>query len=511
MNMKAIILARVSTEEQKEAGNSLPAQLLRLQKYCKEKKLNIFKEFNFDESAWKTKREEFKKIIEMLQTSKETMALCCDKIDRLIRNFTMDLALLEELRRAGKIELHFPSDNIILHKDSPATDLFRFTIGVSLAKYYSDSVSDNVKRANENRIKNSEWIGKAPVGYTNYEDEKGNKDIMIDTRRSPYVKQMFEMYATGNYSLRQVKEVMDQAGLKSNTASPKLLTISMIYHTLKNPFYYGMMKIKNELYQHKYPPLITENLFDKAQEIMNGWHKKPFKYASKPFIFRGLIKCADCGCTITPETSKGHIYYSCTNYHKAHKKRIYVKEAELLEPVLKLLDSINLPDEKVKELVQDLKQATKSENRFFTNTLQELRKEYDKIENRKSKLQDDKYDGSITNYFYDKKFKEYTEKQAKLMTEISKHDKANNQYYITANTILNLAKRARKIFENSEVAEKRQFLNYLLQNCQLKDKNLSYKLKTPFDTVLSASKCSNLLPGWDSNPRPIGYTYPLVS
>ena len=161
-----------------------------------------------------------------------------------------------------------------------------------------------------------------------------------------------------------------------------------------------------------------------------------------------------------------------------------------------------MPDKKVKELVQDLKQATKSENRFFTNTLQELRNEYDKIENRKSKLQDDKYDGSITNDFYDKKFKEYTEKQAKLMTEISKHDKANNQYYITANTILNLAKRAREIFENSEVPEQRQFLNYLLQNCQLKDKNLIYKLKTPYDTVLSASKCSNLLPGSDSNRRP---------
>lgn len=79
------------------------------------------------------------------------------------------------------------------------------------------------------------------------------------------------------------------------------------------------------------------------------------------------------------------------------------------------------------------------------------------------------------------------------MTEISKHDKANNQYYITANTILNLAKRAREIFENSEVPEQRQFLNYLLQNCQLKDKNLIYKLKAPFDTVLLASKCSNLL------------------
>jgi DNA invertase Pin-like site-specific DNA recombinase len=35
--MKAIIIARVSTEEQKEAGLSLPAQVTRLEKYCHNK------------------------------------------------------------------------------------------------------------------------------------------------------------------------------------------------------------------------------------------------------------------------------------------------------------------------------------------------------------------------------------------------------------------------------------------------------------------------------------------
>jgi len=35
--MKAIILAKVSTEEQKKAGNSLPAQIERLESYCKRK------------------------------------------------------------------------------------------------------------------------------------------------------------------------------------------------------------------------------------------------------------------------------------------------------------------------------------------------------------------------------------------------------------------------------------------------------------------------------------------
>ena len=55
--MKAILISRVSTEEQKEAGNSLPAQVARLEKYCQNKGFEILKTFSFDESAYKDQRE----------------------------------------------------------------------------------------------------------------------------------------------------------------------------------------------------------------------------------------------------------------------------------------------------------------------------------------------------------------------------------------------------------------------------------------------------------------------
>ncbi len=56
---KAVIIARVSTEEQKEAGNSLPAQVARLENYCERKGFEVIKKFSFDESAYKNNREEF--------------------------------------------------------------------------------------------------------------------------------------------------------------------------------------------------------------------------------------------------------------------------------------------------------------------------------------------------------------------------------------------------------------------------------------------------------------------
>jgi len=96
---------------------------------------------------------------------------------------------------------------------------------------------------------------------------------------------------------------------------------------------------------------------------------------------------------------------------------------------------------------------------------------------------------------FNKKLKEYKEKQSELNEKIQKYTDADENYYIIANTVLNLAKRAYKIFQSSEVLEKRQLLNFLLQNLQLKDRKLMFKLKTPFDTVLQANGCSNLLRG----------------
>ena len=89
---------------------------------------------------------------------------------------------------------------------------------------------------------------------------------------------------------------------------------------------------------------------------------------------------------------------------------------------------------------------------------------------------------------------------------MASYTQADEKFYITANIVLNLAQRAYEIFESSEVAEKRQLLNFLLQNLELKGRKLIYKLKTPFDMVLLANKCSSLLRGQDSNLRPGGYT-----
>ena len=100
---------------------------------------------------------------------------------------------------------------------------------------------------------------------------------------------------------------------------------------------------------------------------------------------------------------------------------------------------------------------------------------------------------------FNKKLKEYKEKQAELEAKMQSYTDADENYYLTANMTLKMAKIAYEVFQSSELEEKRQILNFSLQNLKLQDKNLSFELKTPFDTVLQASKCSNLGERGDSN------------
>lgn len=498
--MKAIVLARVSTKEQADEGQSIPAQQRRMQEYALQKELQISKTFQIIESSTTDVRKEFEKIIEYIRSSKEPVALIVEAVDRLQRSFKESI-VLDDFRKQGKLEIHFVRENLVLTEKANSSQLLQWDMAVMFARGYVLQLSDNVKRSVEQKIKNGEWAGMSPLGYLNVDTSSG-KDIIPDPSRSHFVVKVYELYATGTWSMKKIKDEMIKLGFR--TRKGKKPSESIIHHILRNPFYYGMMDNKGELHPHRYHRLISKDLYDKCQDVMAGYKKQPFKAGAKPFALRGMVKCAECGCLMSPYTKKGkYTYYACTNAKGFCTNKKLIKEEELLKPIYKALNAIQLPDEKIEELTQALKTTAHNETEFYTQSIDTLKERHDLLQNRISQLYDDKADGRITADFYDTKFKEYKEEQKEVVNEMATHVRADEDFYITANQVANLAQRAVEIFESSEPQEKRQLLGFLLQNCTHDGKNLLYELRSPFNELVLLSTNSTWLPRLDSNQRPI--------
>lgn len=483
--MKAIILARVSTKEQEEKDHSNPAQVRRLKEYVQKKQLTELTTFEIAESSTQDTRKKFEQVLTLIKNSTEIVALVVETVDRLQRSFK-ESVVLDDLRKAGKVELHFVRENLVLSKDANSSQLLQWDMAVMFARSYVLQLSDNVKRSIEQKLKKGEVIGRAPLGYLNIRDDNDESNVVVDPQRGHLIIKMFELYASGQYSVKLLAKEMERLGLRSLTGKP--LSTSNIEYYLKNPFYYGQNKVKGKLYPHKFEPLISYNLFLKVQEVFTSWNKKPFQYAARPFIFRGLITCANCGCTITPELKKGkYTYYSCTNY-KGKCQRIWVNETELLKPIYEVLGAMQIPQDKLDFLTAQLRKNNETKTVYHKHALEELNRQYQLLQNRIDRLMDLLLDSSITKEDYDKKFKELKEKQQDIVLQIEEHTEADESYYITASTVLNLAKRALEIFESSQITEKRQLLNFLLQNCRLEGKKLMFTIRNPFGAIVTATE-----------------------
>ncbi len=97
-------------------------------------------------------------------------------------------------------------EGLVLNSKSNSSDLLRWDMGVMFARSYVLQLSDNIKRSKEQSARNGVWLGLAPTGYMHTVDDKGDKTIVPDPELAPFIRKMFELYATGNYSLARLRD-----------------------------------------------------------------------------------------------------------------------------------------------------------------------------------------------------------------------------------------------------------------------------------------------------------------
>lgn len=297
---------------------------------------------------------------------------------------------------------------------------------------------------------------------------------------------MYEWYSTDAYSMNLIR---DEVKKVFNVNFSK----SRVDHIFKNPFYCGIMIYNERKYPHNYDRIITQELFDKVQEVKAGHHKKSFKYAGLPFLYRGLIKCADCGCMITPErkTKKSgqvYHYYHCTQYNGKHGAE-WLREEELTKQFAKAFSSLQMPDEVLEDIVEALRNTHSDKSEFRKTLFNQYQVEHQKYQNRIELMYEDKLDGSITESLYEKKRNEYQAKQREINKKITKLQFADEEYYLTSEYILKLASKAGELFKSSELQERRILLKMTLQNLVLDARKARFDWIKPFDAIaLHASR-----------------------
>ncbi|HNR81754.1 MAG TPA: recombinase family protein, partial [Candidatus Pacearchaeota archaeon] len=197
MKTKYFLYARKSTEDEERQVMSIEAQLAELADFAKRENIEISEQFIESKSAKKPGREFFNEMIQKIYESKEPVGILAWHPDRLARN-SVDGGQVIYLIDIGKIaSLRFPT---FWFEPTPQ-GLFMLQVAFGQSKYYSDNLSENVKRGIRQKLRRGEWPGLAPFGYVN---NPKTRTIEPDQMKARVIKKAFEEYAQGRHTLESL-------------------------------------------------------------------------------------------------------------------------------------------------------------------------------------------------------------------------------------------------------------------------------------------------------------------
>src|SRR3989339_766119 len=411
--MKYIIYVRKSTEEDDRQVLSIEAQFVELREFAAKEKLEIVASFEEAKTAKEPGRIKFGEMLSFLESGKAEGILSWNP-DRLARNSVDGGRVIHMIDRGLIKALKFPT---FWFEPTPQ-GLFMLQIAFGQSKYYVDSLRENVTRGMRQKVRNGVWPSKAPLGYLNNPKTRG---IDVDTDKTRKVKKIFELYATGNYNLREIAEWCKRVNLKSNLGND--ISIGKVHELLQNVFYFGLMKYKGETHEATHEPLISKKLFDRVQEIMRE-KGKPQKMKKHNFAFLGLMKCP-CSAAITAEkkikpSGKEYVYYRCTKKKGPCQEKHFLRDEELYGQIKSFLQKVSLSSHDTERVLAELDKEESNAKEQAKATVQNLKEKLTETEKKLEKLLDVYLDETITAEEYASRKEKLVKQKVSLREQI--HD-----------------------------------------------------------------------------------------
>ena len=340
-------------------------------------------------------RPKFQRMLQLVNHGyfKGIICLCWDRISRNKGDDT----LIRKLMRKG-VDVRFAYAKY----EKTSSGALHLDIDSMFAQHHSRVTSEKVTISTRNSREKGICTYRAPIGYLNV-GEMENKPF--DPERAPIIKEMYELYATGDWSLSDLARHANEQGFvtvpmrrrrtqdeilaeeEDDTEIEKvsrLMTPNSISRILTNPFYTGKTLGTDREYirSTSHQAIINEELFNQVQVLLNK-KKVSIHYTEKLDLpLRGIVRCEHCERVYTPYIRKGIEYFNsrcvagCGNTFKSFNFS-YIEKA-----IGKLLSNLYFTDDEITEM--DARLGT--DIALFEEKRQ---RDLDKVERQKKKLRED--------------------------------------------------------------------------------------------------------------------------
>lgn len=256
------------------------------------------------------KRERFNEMIEDGKLGLFDLVIT-KEVSRFARNTLDSIRFTRELLSNG-VAVYFQSDNInTLDEDSE----LRLTIMSSMAQDESRKISNRVRFGHHQAIKNGTVLGTNNMfGYT-----KKDGKLIVDEEQAEFIRELFEMYATGKFSMKQMEKHFYQKGIRNSKGNK--LSHSTMGNIIRNPkykgYFVGNKVVITDLFTKKQkflpeeewvmykdetgetvPAIVSEELWEKANEVLYMRSQDVITAQHKTVhqnLLTGKLICSHCG------------------------------------------------------------------------------------------------------------------------------------------------------------------------------------------------------------------------
>lgn len=292
-----VMYIRESTEEQGR-GYSPDAQRNGIREYAKRNNIKIIGEYVDFLSGRTDNRPEFQRMIADADAGKFDTLLVF-RTSRFARNRKIAIKYKEHLRKIG-IEVIFTAEGIG-ERGGSATGGMMEGFFELFDENLSNQISEWTRDGFTEKRDKGYLIGNPPFGYkrkkTKKDEEPNAYDLLIDKKKAAVVREIYELYGTGNYSLQDIAVRLNKRGFITKKGNP--FTYSSIKCLLQNRSYLGLVPAfkpdQQELSgQHK--AIVSEELYDRVQRMFKARTKTKGRPPAKHrfYLLQGLVFCYRC-------------------------------------------------------------------------------------------------------------------------------------------------------------------------------------------------------------------------